>query len=210
MLAAILFFTEIFILFFLSKGLQRRVFRFLYKFTKSKTWAIRLFSLIFLPGTFVHEMSHFLSSLFLLVPVGKLELLPEEIEGEGLKLGSVAIGKTDPLRRFLIGAAPVFAGTLIILFSIYYVYTGSLLSDPKFLLLLGYIIFEIGNTMFSSKKDLEGSVFFLICSASIIILLYLLGVRVSVETQNFSGFFNQAAIYMLAPIIIDLLLIIVL
>lgn len=113
-----------------------------------------LFAVLFFPGTFIHEMSHFLAALFLLVPVGKIELFPERIE-RGIKMGSVAIEKTDPVRRTLVGVAPIISGLTIIFIS-------TSLTLPIWVHLI--IVFEVGNTMFSSSEDLKGSwiLFFLI------------------------------------------------
>ena len=36
-----------------------------------------MYALIFAPGTLIHEASHFLMALFILVPVGQLEIIPE-------------------------------------------------------------------------------------------------------------------------------------
>ena len=122
MVYLLLLLLEIIALYFLSRRVVRSVFHFFYQFTRRKSWGMYLFAILFLPGTFIHEISHFLAALFLLVPVGKLELIPRfKEEGGGVDLGSVAIAKTDPVRRFLIGIAPVVFGLSIIFILLYLV-----------------------------------------------------------------------------------------
>lgn len=196
---------EILLIYILVRRTSRKILMFLYKVTKNRKVATYLFAALFLPGTFVHEMSHFLTGLFLLVPVGKVELFPE-IEENGVKMGSVAIGKTDPIRRTLIGIAPVVFGLAIILGSVFWVYERGLFKEPIVVVILAYLIFEVGNTMFSSKKDVEGALRVFIPAVLIYLFLYFFGLRI-----NFSLNFEvlrEASIFLLIPIIIDLLLLI--
>src|SRR3989344_5460758 len=115
MIYLFLLLLEITVLYLLSRRVVRSVYRFFFQVTRRRTLGMYLFAILFLPGTFIHEISHFLAALFLLVPVGNLELIPKfKEEGGGVDLGSVAIGKTDPIRRFLIGVAPFVFGLFII------------------------------------------------------------------------------------------------
>src|SRR3989344_7337481 len=100
MIYIIILFAELVILYFLSKRLTQDLFNFIYGLTKKRNLAIYILAVLFLPGTFIHEISHFLTALFLFVPVGEVEFLPEIQGSDSLKMGSVAIGKTDPIRKF--------------------------------------------------------------------------------------------------------------
>lgn len=143
------------------------------------------------------------------VPVGEMKLFPEMQEG-GVKLGSVQIAKTDPFRRAIIGVAPFIVGMGILL-GIFYTFLKSLHTLPLWTLILGiYIVFEIANTMFSSKKDLEGTIELLLAISVIGIVLFFLGVHVP---HSFSVFFTekrtletiqQGIFYLLIPLIIDI------
>src|SRR5258708_10781629 len=139
-------------------------------------------------------MSHFLTALFLLVPVGQIELVPV-IEENGVRMGSVPIGKTDIIRRTLIGVAPILFGLAIIFITI---------SLPISWFIRVYIAFEIGNTMFSSERDLEGVIPFLVFLIIVYIILYFLGVRISFPINM--ELFKTADIFLLIPIGVDLLL----
>lgn len=197
-----LFIFELIILFFLSRGLAQSLAFFFFRITKSKNSTIQLLSLLFLPGVIVHELAHLITAGILFVPVGDIEFVPKLQNDGTVKLGSVAIAKTDPLRRAVIGFAPVFAGLTIIFTTFYY-------SPP--LLATYYILFEVSNTMFSSRKDAEGAVELLATIAVLIFLLYLIGVRFdpSVIRQFFpfdlTPFLKKADLFFLVPIVIDIL-----
>src|SRR5258708_8371349 len=135
MLFFILLIFEIFILYLLKRAVSIKIFRFLLGITKNRNRAIYLFAILFLPGTFIHEISHFLTALFLLVPVGQIELLPV-IEQDGVRMGSVPIGQSDIIRRTLIVIPPIIFVLLIILSSIFYVYHNNLFHMPLALFIL--------------------------------------------------------------------------
>ncbi|CAN5287326.1 hypothetical protein BH10PAT1_BH10PAT1_5910 [soil metagenome] len=184
MIFLIILVFEILFLYFLSRKVTSKIFYLV----RNKY----LFAVLFLPGTFIHEISHFLFALFLLVPVGTPEFLPVQIEG-GIKMGSVPIGKTDPIRRTLIGIAPIIFGLIILFLSIYYVHN---------VFLLGFIVFEVGNTMFSSKKDLEGVIPVIVTLIIFIIVFYFLGLRINLIVNE--ELFKKADLFLLVPIGIDL------
>jgi len=98
--------------------LQRRVhFEFQAIFlllTKHIDFTILLFSITFLPGVFLHELSHFIMAKLLRVPTGKFSILPKPLAGGRLQLGYVETSNTDVVRDALIGFAPLLAGTAAI------------------------------------------------------------------------------------------------
>lgn len=75
-------------------------------------------ALLFLPGTFLHELSHFLMAKILFVKVVSFNIFPKKVENE-FRLGSVTTVKTDLVRGTLIGLAPflVGAGILVWIFT---------------------------------------------------------------------------------------------
>lgn len=213
MLYFVAFFFELFLLFFLSKRLINSLSGLIYRFTKSHRVVVHTLAIIFLPGTILHELAHLLFAGIMLVPVGELSVMPE-IEDKGVKLGSVQISKTDPFRRTIVGVAPVLLG-LILIFSIFLLVKIGVSPWWQVILAL-YLIFQIGNTMFSSKKDVEGSILFvilvLVLSAVILSALYLwnpaLLQNISKVNLKFAiPFFKQASIYLIIPTALDLLII---
>lgn len=187
MLYALVFILEVFALYLLSRRVINKLFRFL------PFWLI---AIIFLPGTLVHELSHWAMASILFVHTGKFSVWPKR-EENAVILGSVAIVKTDFIRRTLIGVAPFLLGTAIIL--------GALISKI-YPALAGYIIFEVGNTMFSSRKDLEGTWVFFVFAIAITIAFYFLGVRIVIPNEIFEGF-KQADNLLLIPIFLNLVLV---
>lgn len=198
---------EIFILFLLSRSMSKTLSRFM---------SINLLSFLFLPGIIVHELSHLLVAAILFVPVGNMEFAPKR-HGNAVKLGSVEIAKTDPIRRSIIGFAPAFVGLLIII-GIVYLFNVNLSffqnQNPyaflTIVLVLVYLLFAISNTMFSSQRDMEGTVEVLITFAIIFTGGYLLGFRLppsffaNLLTKEVLGVVQKSTTFLLAPIIIDL------
>ncbi|KKQ91654.1 MAG: hypothetical protein UU16_C0021G0028 [Candidatus Woesebacteria bacterium GW2011_GWA2_40_7] len=160
-------------LYILSRIFIRKLFYVLFRITRSREKATVLLGWIFLPGTFIHEIAHFLSALLMIVPVGQLNLIPEVVD-DGIKLGSVGIGKTDFVRGSIIGLAPILTGGGIIFWGISFAISREYLQNPWVIALIIYSIFQITHTMFSSKKDLgavlELVVFIAIVSIALLIL----------------------------------------
>src|SRR5579864_7350547 len=119
----ILFIIELICLFFLSRILTQMVSQLLLHLTGSHDTTIHILSFLFLPGVIIHELSHMFMASLLFVRVGAVEFWPK-IHGSSVKLGSVQIARTDMLRRFLIGAAPLFGGMGILLLLFYYLHSG--------------------------------------------------------------------------------------
>jgi len=191
----------------------------LFKITRSEKWVINILATIFLPGTIMHELSHLLTAGIMLIPVGEISVYPEIVEG-GVKLGSVQIGKSDPFRRIIVGVAPVLTGMLSILGILYFANL-----DINHIVLWQvvislYLVFEIGNTMFSSKKDLEGAIEFvgaiLIVAVVVLITLHFLSPAIlekiwvwlnKLNLESVVKFFKLGSIFLLIPLGLDIILI---
>ena len=169
-------------LFLVSRLVTIQLGNTLMRLTRSHTRAIQLLALLFFPGVLIHELGHFLMASLLFVPTGEIEFLPKVQEG-GVKLGSVAIAKTDPFRRLLIGVAPVLGGIGIMLLAVYYLVPLWPLSWHTYVFV--YVLFEIGNTMFSSKKDLEGALGLVVFLGFLLGCLFILGARVPIQVTLF-------------------------
>lgn len=207
-----IFFIELISLFFLSKLLHRSLAQFFYSFTHSQHKTVGLLAFVFLPGTVVHELAHVLVAGSMLVESEDIEFMPE-IKPDGVKLGSAQIHKTDPIRRSIIGVAPVLVGISLVVGISWYVtylqFSGEGISWWVFLIMF-YLIFEISNTMFSSNKDLEGTLVIFALISAIFIALYFLGILDPIGLLE-SSFGTQvmevvkrANIFLLIPIILDL------
>lgn len=210
----VLFVFELLIIFFISKKLINSLSHLFLKLTRSHRVTVHILSILFLPGTILHELSHLLVAGILMVPVGEIDLLPE-VEGEQVKLGSVQIGHTDPFRRILIGVAPLVLGLSAIIGLIYFNKDSLLHFSPVWLsVLVIYLIFQITNTMFSSKKDLEGALVFIgvVLTVAVIVVLALyftghmpdLSFVNSLDFRSFNDFLTTVDKFILGPLLLDL------
>ena len=204
-----IFFAEIFILFFLSKSLTSHLSYFFHRVFRSQKITVILMAVVFLPGTIIHEFAHAIMAKALFVYVGKMELIPS-VQGETLKLGSVEVGKSDIIRNFFIGIAPFLAGTCLLLIALYAAFVNKIFGFNLFTIFVLYLIFVIANTMYSSKKDMEGAVEFFLLVIAPILILYFLGVRIPglsfkiLEQSNLQEFFKLASIYMGIPLLLNI------
>lgn len=166
-------------------------------------------AIIFLPGTIVHEFAHAIMAKLLFVHVGHMELMPQ-LHDESLKLGSVEVGKTDIIRNFLIGIAPFIVGTSLLLLVLYYSFTNNIFGFNLFTFLVLCFTFIIANTMYSSRKDMEGAVEFFLLIVTPIIFLYFVGVRIPgltfelLKGNGVENFFRMSTIFLAVPILLDL------
>ena len=146
-----LLFIQTLTLFFLSIKNFNNLFLFLRKIFHHKKTIFTLIALIFLPGTIIHELSHFFAAIVLFLPVKDIQIFPKFEEGQ-IKLGQVFYVKKDFLRGILVGVAPFF-GALLFFFIL-----GFFKLFPNGNLGLNitliYLIFAISSVMFSSKQDL--------------------------------------------------------
>lgn len=147
------------------------MFKLSYVFFWSIKPAATIIALLYLPGTLLHELSHLITASILRVPTGQLTLFPRlDKANNHFKLGSVQVGKTDPIRSSLIGAAPTLIGVVVLYFLITQIkiieqtsfsvaLIGQLLSRTfgldwtKTELLVFFLIFSIGSTLHTSPSD---------------------------------------------------------
>ena len=198
----LIFFVELLILFFLSRLTSRELSKLFYKILRSQKISIFLISIIFLPGTIVHELSHAIMAKILFVHVGKIELTPS-LDGDSLKLGSVQVGQSDVFRNFFIGIAPFLSGTAILVSILYFTFSNNIYGLNLFTGGIIYFIFVIANTMYSSGKDMEGAIEFFAIILIPIIIFYFLGIKI--DTKFMTSllpfiFIQQAVFLMMIPI----------
>jgi len=169
-------------IYLISGQVIRSLGRLVYFVTHSNQAVISVLAFFLLPGTFIHELGHLIVAEFMGVRTDDLNLFPEVGEDRSIKLGGVKVAQTDPIRRTLIGLAPVFGGLLLIWVSSYFI---TQTTEPLWWLLYGYLLIQVSLTMFSSRKDLEGATVGLG-----LIFLVLLGVKYLGEIFN-STFLNN-------------------
>ncbi len=212
-----LFVIELVILYLLTHNIYTLFFNLFYRVSRGKNIATYLLAFLFLPGTFLHELAHWLAAIILFVPVGSMTLTPKRNGGGNLRLGSVSIAKTDIMRHFIIGAAPIIVGVSIILTMLYMAFKENIFNNFLMFFLLGYVVFEIGNTMFSSKKDMEGALSLVLMLLVASVVFYFLGFRVVISgvieflsSPIIVDIFRRGTLYLLIPMLIDLFFILIL
>jgi hypothetical protein len=157
---------------YLQRLLHRELQIIIYLITRSKALTIALFSMLFFPGVFLHEISHYLMAKLLWVRTGRLSLIPQAVEGSGLVLGYVETERADILRDSLVGLAPIIAGTLFVAYAgvaqlrldalwevlrngqmnLFWMGLRLLPSAPDFYLWF-YLTFAVSSTMLPSESD---------------------------------------------------------
>jgi hypothetical protein len=207
----ILFFIEFVLLLFLSKFLTESLSKLFYKVTKSEKLTVYLLFLLFFPGIIIHELSHLFMAGLLFVRTGEMVLFPKIME-DGVRLGSVEVEKTDPFRRAIIGVAPVLFG-LALIFGILFYLQALNITNLMIYAFLFYVIFAVGNTLFSSRKDLEGTIELLVTIALILCALFILNANfwhaflAFLQKKELANFSKSADIFLVAPILIDLIIV---
>src|SRR5512134_1109534 len=98
----------------LQRLLHREIQAVFLILTRDTRVTMGIFSILFLPGVFLHELSHFVIAKILGVRTGKFSIFPQSLPDGRLQLGYVETSKSDVVRDSLIGAAPLIVGTLVI------------------------------------------------------------------------------------------------
>jgi hypothetical protein len=156
----------------LQRSLHREIQAFFLIVTRRTGLTEAIFALIFLPGVFLHELSHFLMAKMLGVQTGKFSLIPQALPNGKLRLGYVETVSGGFIRDALIGAAPLVTGSLFVVFVA--IYRFHLLPLWDFIRLGGwdgfwtglavvpkvpdfwiwfYLTFTVSSTMMPSESD---------------------------------------------------------
>lgn len=165
-----------------------------------------LFWALFLPGTLLHELSHWLTAFLLRVKTGRFSLWPQMKKGGELQMGAVQVEVSDPFRHSLIGLAPLIFGTIAVLLIgqgwLKLDRLGQALNSGDLALIAEavtrillvpdvwlwfYLIFSISNAMLPSASDRESWRVVLIYLAFTLVLTIGLGLNPTLpaELQTF-------------------------
>jgi len=177
----LVFLLLIIAIYIVSRLILKELFILLRKFFQSDFVVFSLVSLLFLPGTIIHESAHFITALLLILPVKSMTVFPKWDENE-IKLGEVLFIKKDFLRAILVGVAPVFFG-IGILFSLFYfhIYPANNIGLNIF---YAYLIFSISANMFSSKQDLKDLLLIIPVILLLIIIFYVFNIKINMNSLN--------------------------
>jgi len=178
----------------LERWIHQHIHGIAYLFTRNKDAAILLYAIPLFPGVVLHELSHWAMSKFLGVKTSGVMLLPKRDRNGHIRLGSVVIQQTDPIRASLIGIAPLIAGSLVVLLIGYWMFgVGAMesallagdipaialsfvgmLRVPDMWLWL-YLLFAVANAMLPSPSDRETWPPVILFLGVLVVLAYVLG-----------------------------------
>lgn len=141
----------LFVLFLISRYSIQKLFQVFFIYFQSNTITLILISVLLLPGTIIHELSHAFMAMALHLKIHDIHIFPEW-KHDSIKLGSVVYEKKDVFRSILVGIAPFFIG----LIALWWLYGLGLYQTTSALQFIGvsYLVFVISTTMFSSKQDM--------------------------------------------------------
>jgi hypothetical protein len=106
--------VSLLVLTILQRFLHREIQAFLLVLSRNPKTTQVVFAFIFLPGVFLHELSHYLMAKILRVPTGRFSLLPQVQRDGKLRLGYVETASGGFIRDALIGLAPLISGCIFI------------------------------------------------------------------------------------------------
>lgn len=156
----------------LQRLLHREIQAVFLILSRSPEFTVTIFSVLFLPGVLLHELSHYLAAVLLRVRTARFSILPQMMSDGRLQLGYVETARSDIVRDSLIGAAPLFAGGALIAylavarldmtplwnvlkggqFNLFWVGLKLLPRVPDFPLWF-YLVFTVSSTMLPSRSD---------------------------------------------------------
>lgn len=213
MIIPTIFIAQVILLFFLSRQTTKELFYSLRIFIKNEKMVFSFVSLVYFPGTILHEMAHFFLAMVLMLKVREVKVFPEW-EKNYIKLGSVVYEKKDFLRGIVVGIAPFFIGLFFFWTLAYF----KIFPHQNFIinLVLGYLIFTISSTMFSSKQDLKDLIYILPLLIVILGIIFIFNIKLNFVLENrnlinvLASIINKINYYLFFSLMINSILVILL
>lgn len=180
------------LLYFSKHKLSGEFSRLIHKFGGNRNTLIVLWSIVFLPGTVIHEMSHLIFAMLTGARTGKIEIFPRFLEedweneeqGTGVTLGSVQTQKLNLIQGFLVGTAPFIVGIALLIWLASMIQASFSQSSYYLLLLQGYLFFTISNSFFPSWTDIKQVIPLTVVTAIAMLIFWLIGIKVVMSPNN--------------------------
>jgi hypothetical protein len=215
---------------FLQRKMHREIQTVFLILTRHPGITVGVFALIFIPGVFLHELSHFVMAKLLRVRTGKFSLIPSPLPDGRLRMGYVETERSDFVRDSLVGAAPILFGTLFLAWVAVEKFQLIILWDalrltrwdafanslamlpslPDFWVWF-YLAFTVSSTMMPSDSDRQAWTPPLVVIAIFLVLLLVAGAGPWMLTHlapPLNEFFRGTALVLSVSVIIHLLLIV--
>ncbi len=156
---------------------------------------------LYLPGTILHEISHYFFALLLAMNPEEVSILPH-IEKNHIQLGHVTYRKHagDFIRPIIVGVAPFFGAIGALWASqAFHLFPGGVWWQT---VLFGYLILAITANMFSSKQDLVDLVYVIPLFLIIGAIMYVFSIQVNTQTfiliiSTYKSFFQALQVPLL-------------
>jgi hypothetical protein len=200
----------------LQRLLHREIQAVFLILTRDTRVTMGIFSILFLPGVFLHELSHFVVAKLLGVRTGKFSIFPKSLPDGRLQLGYVETARSDVVRDSLIGAAPLIVGTLFVAyvaiyhlqmrvlwdafrngqFGLFWLGMRALPSVQDFYLWF-YLAFAVSSTMMPSESDRHAWLELLISIGVLVLIAMLVGAgpwMLSNVAPRLSNFLSSVAV----------------
>ncbi|MCO6451427.1 MAG: hypothetical protein J5I90_11630 [Caldilineales bacterium] len=178
-------------LWWMSRRLAFYFISTLYALTGNQLISTTIYALVILPGTLIHETSHWLMAQIVGVRTGAISVLPKSTGNGKLRLGSVDVRGGSLWQHTLIGLAPLLVGSLLTVALSYWLVDvealgaawryqewggirevlSATLTQPDAALGL-YLLFTVSDAMFLSASDRAPIQRMLMYLALVFIVLY--------------------------------------
>jgi len=213
----------------LQRLLHREIQAVFLILTRDARLTMGLFSMIFLPGVFLHELSHFLVAKILFIRTGRFSIFPQTLPDGRLQLGYVETARSDVVRDSLVGAGPLIVGTLFVAYvAIYHLQlrvlwdlfrNGQLdlfwmgvraLPQVKDFYLWFYLAFAVSSTMMPSESDRHAWLELLISIGVLFAIGFLIGAgpwMLSNIVPRVSNFLSSAAVIFGLSVLVHVVLV---
>ncbi|HKY55067.1 MAG TPA: hypothetical protein VJM08_12205 [Anaerolineales bacterium] len=200
----------------LQRLLHREIQAVFLILTRDVRLTMGIFSMLFLPGVFLHELSHYLMAKILGVRTGNFSIFPQSLPDGRLQLGYVETAKSDVVRDSLIGAAPIIVGTLFVAYIAIYRLEMRVLWDVfrngqldlfwmgvralpqvRDFYLWFYLVFAVSSTMLPSQSDRHAWLELVIYVVVLLGIILLFGAgpwMLSTIAPRLSNFFISVAV----------------
>jgi len=183
---------SLFLIFFSKKWLTVEISRLIHRFGGGRQNLIVIWSLIFLPGTVIHEMSHFFFAIITGARTGKIEIFPELLEddwedeerGQTVALGYVQTQKLNPIQGFFIGTAPFVIGLILLIWLASLLQTSYGSGQWTWVFLQGYLFFTVANSFFPSWSDIRQTLPLVIIVSVAGLLAWILGFQILLSPSS--------------------------
>lgn len=206
---------SLFLLFITKRWLTIELSRFVRRFGGGHKATVIVWSIIFLPGTIIHELSHFLFAILTGARTGKIEIFPEFLdddqddgENKNVTLGYVQTQRLNPLQGFLVGTAPFLVGIALMAWLAQLIRANFDLAQYPAVFMLGYLFFTITNSFFPSWSDIKQTIPLVIISSVIILVFWILGAQIFLRPNpSFISLMDTVSATVLISVIINILII---